>query len=276
MATPPQTEFVRTPIPGVRNLITVGSGKGGVGKTTISVNLAIAMAQAGAKVGLLDADVYGPNVPLMMGVRDTPYAQEGRILPIEQYGVKLMSMGFLNPGDKPLIWRGPMLHSVMQQFLRQVEWGELDYLLIDLPPGTGDVALSLIQTAPITGAIVVSTPSEVALEDGRKAVLMFRQVKVELLGIVENMSYLIVPDTGQRLDIFGAGGAERTAAAMDVPFLGALPLDPQVRIGGDSGRPAATLGPGDPLAAGFFEIARRVIERCGQGVRRAPTMTVED
>ncbi len=276
MATPPQAEFVRTPIPGVKNLITVGSGKGGVGKTTVSVNLAIAMALSGAKVGLLDADVYGPNVPLMMGVRDTPYAQEGRILPIEQFGVKLMSMGFLNPGDKPLIWRGPMLHSVMQQFLRQVEWGELDYLLVDLPPGTGDVALSLIQTAPITGAIVVSTPSEVALEDGRKAVLMFRQVKVELLGMVENMSYLIVPETGQKLDIFGGGGAERTAEAMDVPFLGSLPLDPQVRIGGDSGRPVALLGAEDPQAAGFFAIARRVMERSAQAARKAPTFSVED
>jgi len=227
-------------------------------------------------VGLLDADVYGPNVPLMMGVRDTPYAQEGRILPIEQYGVKLMSMGFLNPGDKPLIWRGPMLHSVMQQFLRQVEWGELDYLLIDLPPGTGDVALSLIQTAPITGAIVVSTPSEVALEDGRKAVLMFRQVKVDLLGMVENMSYLLIPETGQKLDIFGSGGAERTAEAMDVPFLGALPLHPQVRIGGDTGRPVTLLGEADPQAAGFFEIARRVMERCAQPARKAPTLSVED
>jgi ATP-binding protein involved in chromosome partitioning len=276
MATPPHAEFTRTPIPGVKNLITVGSGKGGVGKTTVSVNLAIAMAQSGAKVGLLDADVYGPNVPLMMGVRDTPYAQEGRILPIEQHGVKLMSMGFLNPGDKPLIWRGPMLHSVMQQFLRQVEWGELDYLLIDLPPGTGDVALSLIQTAPITGAIVISTPSEVALEDGRKAVLMFRQVKVEVLGIVENMSYLVVPETGQRLDIFGSGGVARTAEAMDVPFLGALPLDPQVRIGGDSGRPVALLGAGDPQAAGFYEIAQRVMERSGQTARKAPTLSVED
>jgi len=276
MATPQQPEFARTPIPGVRNLITVGSGKGGVGKTTVSVNLAIAMAKSGVKVGLLDADVYGPNVPLMMGVRDTPYAQEGRILPIEQYGVKLMSMGFLNPGDKPLIWRGPMLHSVMQQFLRQVEWGELDYLLIDLPPGTGDVALSLIQTAPITGAIVVSTPSEVALEDGRKAVLMFRQVKVDLLGMVENMSYLLIPETGQKLDIFGSGGAERTAEAMDVPFLGALPLHPQVRIGGDTGRPVTLLGEADPQAAGFFEIARRVMERCAQPARKAPTLSVED
>ncbi len=264
------------PIDGVKNLITVGSGKGGVGKTTVSVNLAIALAQMGQKVGLLDADVYGPNVPLMMGIRDTPYAMENRIQPLEQHGVKLMSMGFLNPGDKPLIWRGPMLHSVMQQFIRQVDWGELDYLLVDLPPGTGDVALSLIQTAPITGAIVVSTPSEVALEDGRKAVLMFRQVKVELLGIVENMSYMIVPGTGQKIDVFGQGGGRRTAEAMDVPFLGELPLNPEVRVGGDSGRPIALRGEADEQAAPFFEMAKRVMERCAGGRRKAPTFSIED
>lgn len=277
MATPPQMEPPKLPIEGVKNLITIGSGKGGVGKTTIAVNLAIALARLGHKTGLLDADVYGPNVPLMMGIRDTPYAVEGRIVPLEQYGVKLMSMGFVNPGDKPLIWRGPMLHSVMQQFVRQVDWGELDYLLIDLPPGTGDVALSLIQTAPITGAVVVTTPSEVALEDARKAILMFQQVKVELLGIIENMSYLVIPESGQKLDIFGQGGGERTAEAMGVPFLGSLPLDPRVRIGGDTGRPVALLGPDDAKASGFYEIAERVVERCGAGgVRRAPKMTIED
>ncbi len=277
MATPPQTEPPKLPIEGVKNLITVGSGKGGVGKTTVSVNLAIALARLGHKVGLLDADVYGPNVPLMMGIRDTPYAVEGRIVPLEQYGVKLMSMGFLNPGDKPLIWRGPMLHSVMQQFIRQVDWGELDFLLVDLPPGTGDVALSLIQSAPITGSIIVTTPSEVSLEDARKAVLMFRQVKVELLGMVENMSYLLIPETGQRLDIFGEGGGKRTAEAMDVPFLGSLPLDPRVRIGGDTGRPITLLGPDEPKAAPFFEIAQRVVESCGAGgVKHAPKFTVED
>lgn len=277
MATPPQMEPPKLPIEGVKNLITIGSGKGGVGKTTLAVNLAIALARLGHKTGLLDADVYGPNVPLMMGIRDTPYAVEGRIVPLEQYGVKLMSMGFVNPGDKPLIWRGPMLHSVMQQFVRQVDWGELDYLLIDLPPGTGDVALSLIQTAPITGAVVVTTPSEVALEDARKAVLMFQQVKVELLGIVENMSYLVIPESGQKLDIFGQGGGERTAEAMGVPFLGSLPLDPRVRIGGDTGRPVALLGPDDAKASGFYEIAQRVVERCGAGgIRRAPKMTIED
>ena len=267
----------KLPIEGVKNLITIGSGKGGVGKTTVSVNLAIALARLGHKVGLLDADVYGPNVPLMMGIFDTPYQVDGRIIPLEQHGVKLMSMGFVNPGDKPLIWRGPMLHSVMQQFLRQVDWSGLDYLLIDLPPGTGDVALSLIQTAPITGAVVVTTPSEVALEDARKAILMFRQVKVELLGVVENMSYMLLPETGQKLDVFGEGGGRRTAEAMQVPFLGGLPLDPRVRIGGDTGRPLALLGPDDPAAAGFYAIASQIAERCDAGgLRRAPKLTIED
>src|SRR4051812_32496590 len=209
-------EQPKLPIAGVRNLIAVGSGKGGVGKTTVAVNLALALHHLGFKTGLLDADVYGPNVPLMMGIRDTPQASGERIRPLEQYGLKLMSMGFLNPGDKPLVWRGPMLHSVIQQFLRGVDWGELDHLVIDLPPGTGDVQLTLIQTAPITGAIVVTTPSAVSLEDARKAVHMFAQVKVEILGIVENMSYLIVPGTNQKLDIFGSGAGKRTAETMGV------------------------------------------------------------
>src|SRR5271169_2042360 len=220
----------KLPIPGVRNLIAVGSGKGGVGKTTVAVNLAVALAGMGHKTGLMDADVYGPNVPLMMGINKTPMAYGERIQPLENYGVKLMSMGFLSPGDKPLVWRGPMLHSVIQQFQRGVDWGELDYLVIDLPPGTGDVQLTLIQTAPITGAIVVTTPSEVSLEDARKAIHMFAQVKVEILGMVENMSYLVVPGTGQKLDIFGSGAGKRTAERMGIPFLGEIPLDPEVRI----------------------------------------------
>ncbi len=219
----------KLPIPGVRNLIAVGSGKGGVGKTTVAVNLAVALAGMGHKTGLMDADVYGPNVPLMMGINKTPMAYGERIQPLESFGVKLMSMGFLNPGDKPLVWRGPMLHSVIQQFLRGVDWGELDYLLIDLPPGTGDVQLTLIQTAPVTGAVVVTTPSDVSLEDARKAVHMFSQVKVPILGIVENMSYLICPHCNERIDVFSTGGGKRTADEMKVHFLGALPLDPAVR-----------------------------------------------
>src|SRR5258705_6465701 len=232
---------LKLPIPGVRKLIAVGSGKGGVGKTTVAVNLAIALAKLGYKTGLLDADVYGPNVPLMMGINQTPMAHGDRIQPIENYGVKLMSMAFLNPGDKPLVWRGPMLHSVIQQFLRGVDWGDLDYLIIDLPPGTGDVQLTLIQSAPLTGAIVVTTPSEVSLEDARKAIFMFHQVKVPILGMVENMSYLNCPHCNQRIDVFSHGGGRRTAEQMQVHFLAELPLDPKVRIGRDTGNPNALL-----------------------------------
>jgi ATP-binding protein involved in chromosome partitioning len=251
----------KLPIAGVRNLIAVGSGKGGVGKTTVSVNLAVGLASLGYKTGLMDADVYGPNVPLMMGINKTPMAYGERIQPLEQYGVKLMSMGFLSPGDKPLVWRGPMLHSVIQQFLRGVDWGELDYLVIDLPPGTGDVQLSLIQTAPVTGAMVVTTPSDVSLEDARKAVMMFHQVKVPILGIVENMSYLSCPHCQERIDVFSHGGGRRTAEEMKVHFLGELPLDPEVRVGGDSGQPVVRRkGRGEP----FVELARQVVSRTEQ------------
>jgi ATP-binding protein involved in chromosome partitioning len=262
------------PIPGVRHLVAVGSGKGGVGKTTVAVNLAIGLAKLGRKVGLLDADVYGPNVPLMMGVQETPRGQGDRIGPLERYGVKLMSMGFLNPGDKPLVWRGPMLHSVIQQFLRQVDWGELDYLIIDLPPGTGDVALSLIQTAPLSGAIVVTTPSDVSLEDARKAINMFAQVRVPILGMVENMSYLIAPGSGERIDVFGQGGGKRTAEAMKVAFLGELALEPEIRIGGDTGRPITTRD--DPRAAPFLDLARRIEARCMEEQTAGPKISIED
>ena len=251
-------EQPKLPIAGVRNLIAVGSGKGGVGKTTVAVNLAIALAQEGHRTGLLDADVYGPNVPLMMGIRDQPYAKGDRIQPLIQHGIQLMSMGFLNPGDKPLVWRGPMLNSVIQQFLRGVDWQDLDYLVIDLPPGTGDVQLSLIQLAPVTAAVVVTTPSEVSLEDARKALLMFQNLRVPVLGIVENMSYMIAPQSGERIDVFGQGGGKRTAETMGVPFLGEIPLDPQVRIGGDSGRPVSLLGPDDAKSAAFYHLARMV------------------
>jgi ATP-binding protein involved in chromosome partitioning len=264
----------KLPIPGVRNLIAVGSGKGGVGKTTVAVNLAIASANLGYKTGLLDADVYGPNVPLMMGTNQTPTAIGERIQPLEKYGVRLMSMGFLSPGDKPLVWRGPMLHSVIQQFLRGVDWGELDYLVIDLPPGTGDVQLSLVQTAPITGAIVVTTPSDVSLEDARKAVRMFEQVKVPVLGIIENMSYLDCPHCHERIDVFSSGGGRRTAKEMGVNFLGALPLDPTVRIGGDNGQPVATFGPEDRHARDYYELAQRAFDLAKQPA--GPTWTVTE
>jgi ATP-binding protein involved in chromosome partitioning len=255
----------KLPIAGVKNLIAVGSGKGGVGKTTVSVNLAAGLASLGYRTGLMDADVYGPNVPLMMGINRTPMANGERIQPLEQFGVKLMSMGFLNPGDKPLVWRGPMLHSVIQQFLRGVDWGELDYLIIDLPPGTGDVALSLIQTAPISGAIVVTTPSDVSLEDARKAIHMFHQVKVPILGIVENMSFLSCPHCHERIDVFSHGGGSRTAREMGVHFLAELPLDPQVRIGGDSGSPIVLRkGEGEP----FLELARNTVARATEAAKQ--------
>jgi len=274
---PGQQAQPKLPIAGVSNLIAVGSGKGGVGKTTVAVNLAIALARLGYKTGLLDADVYGPNVPLMMGTNQTPAAIGERIQPLEAYGVKLMSMGFLNPGDKPLVWRGPMLHSVIQQFLRGVDWGELDYLVIDLPPGTGDVQLSLVQTAPLTGAVVVTTPSDVSLEDARKAIHMFQQVRVPLLGLVENMSYLQCPHCNERIDVFSTGGGKRTANTMDVFFLGALPLDPNVRIGGDTGHPIATYGPDDPRAKDFYELATLIRMRAREaGNDNGPTITIAD
>jgi ATP-binding protein involved in chromosome partitioning len=261
----------------VSNLIAVGSGKGGVGKTTVAVNLAIALSQMGNKVGLLDADVYGPNVPLMMGTSQTPTAVGERIQPLEKFGVKLMSMGFLSPGDKPLVWRGPMLHSVIQQFLRGVDWGELDYLVIDLPPGTGDVQLSLIQTAPVTGAVIVTTPSDVALEDARKAVRMFEQVHVPLLGIVENMSYLQCPHCDERIDVFSTGGGKRTATEMGLNFLGALPLDPVVRIGGDTGSPVALTGAGNPRAKGFYDLAELVAQHAKTAAAQGgPSITISE
>jgi len=269
-----QGDQPKLPIPGVKNLIAVGSGKGGVGKTTVSVNLAIALSRMGHSVGLMDADVYGPNVPLMMGVRAQPEALGERIKPIEKSGIKIMSMGFLNPGDKPLVWRGPMLHSVIQQFLRGVEWGELDYLIIDLPPGTGDVQLTLIQTAPLTGAVVVTTPSDVSLEDARKAIHMFMQVRVPILGLVENMSYLQCPHCSERIDVFSHGGGKKTAETMGVYFLGELALNPAVRIGGDSGKPI-TLG--EDGAAPFVEIANEVERRAAEeSSKKGPSIKIED
>jgi len=267
----------KLPIPGVKNLIAVGSGKGGVGKTTVAVNLAVSLAKLGHATGLMDADVYGPNVPLMMGINRTPMASGERIQPLDQYGVKLMSMGFLNPGDKPLVWRGPMLHSVIQQFLRGVDWGELDYLVIDLPPGTGDVQLTLIQTAPITGSIIVTTPSDVSLEDARKAIHMFHQVRVPVLGIVENMSYLICPHCSERIDVFSHGGGRRTAEQMNVHFLGELPLNPAVRVGGDSGKPVALDEDPAKPGAGFMQLARNMIARLEEiGPQDGPRIEITD
>jgi len=253
------------PLPGVDAIVAVGSGKGGVGKTTLAVNLALALAKMGHKTGLLDADVYGPNVPLMLGSNEQPRVlAENRIQPLEVHGLKMISVGLLNPGDKPLIWRGPMLHSIIKQFLGSVEWGTLDYLIVDLPPGTGDVALSLIQTVPLTGAIVVSTPSDVSLQDARKAIEMFRQMKVDLVGMVENMSYFVCPHCQHEIDIFSRGGAEKTAQQFDVDFLGSVQLDPEIRKSGDGGKPTVLDGEESPHAKPLYDFARKVVARVAQ------------
>ncbi len=272
---PAQQPPAPQPLPGVETIIAVGSGKGGVGKTTLAVNLAISLQKMGHKVGLLDADVYGPNVPLMLGVNAQPKVLgDNRIEPLEAHGLKVISVGFLNPGDKPLIWRGPMLHSIIRQFLGSVVWGDLDYLVVDLPPGTGDVALSLIQTVPLTGAIVVSTPSDVSLQDARKAIEMFRQMKVDIVGMVENMSYFICPHCHQQTDIFSRGGAEKTAAQFDVPFLGEVQLDPGIRQAGDAGKPAVLAGEDTPHAKSLFEFAKRVVTRVDEITSSAPQSVI--
>ncbi len=250
------------PLPGVDTIIAVGSGKGGVGKTTIAVNLAVALAKLGKKVGLLDADVYGPNVPLMLGSSSTPrIVGENQIEPLERYGVKVISVGFISPGDKPLIWRGPMLHKIIGEFLQRVVWGQLDYLIADLPPGTGDVAISLMQTVPLTGAVVVSTPSDVSLQDARKAIEMFRQIKVEIIGLVENMSHFVCPHCGHEIDIFSKGGGERTAGQFGLSFLGRVELDPDIRKSGDSGHPIVLEGENSPHAKSLYEFTRNVVKR---------------
>jgi ATP-binding protein involved in chromosome partitioning len=258
------------PLPGVGKIIAVGSGKGGVGKTTVAVNLAIALARTGHKVGLIDADIYGPNIPLMMGSSQQPkVGPNNQIEPNFTHGVKTISIGYISPGDKPMVMRGPMLHQIIRQFLQQVEWGELDYLVVDLPPGTGDVVISLVQTVPLTGAVVVSTPSDVALQDARKALEMFAQVNVEVLGIVENMSHFTCPHCSEIIDIFSKGGAERTAAQYNVPFLGSIELVPAIREGGDRGLPIALAGPESAEAGEFYAIARKVNERAEEAASRS-------
>jgi len=258
----PRPASDKPPIEGVSNLVAVASGKGGVGKTTTAVNVALALTRLGASVGLLDADIYGPNVPVMLNAKEAPNVEnERRIQPVQSYGLKLISMGLLVPEDKPMIWRGPMLHSALTQFLRNVVWGQLDYLIVDLPPGTGDVQLSLIQNVAVSGAVVVTTPSVVALADVRKAIEMFRQVNVEILGVVENMSYFACPHCQGRIDVFGHGEGQRMAQMFGVPFLGEIEIDPGIRIGGDTGKPVAAFGEEFPGAKGFYAVARLVMER---------------
>src|ERR1700682_5475176 len=243
-------------VEGVRNIIAVSSGKGGVGKSTVAVNLAVSLALDGARVGIMDIDVYGPNVPIMLGASAArPEVEVNKLIPIEAYGVKLMSMALLQPGDKPMIVRGPILPGLVKQFLSDVKWGELDYLIVDMPPGTGDVQLSLAQLVPVQGAVLVTTPQDVAVADVRRALRMFETVAVPVLGVVENMSYFIAPDTGNRYDIFGEGGGQRLAEMYGVPFLGAIPLGIEVREGGDSGVPVVVSQPDSPQALAFRHVA---------------------
>jgi len=247
----------RQPVPGVKNVIAVGAGKGGVGKTTVAVNLAVALARAGSTVGLIDADIYGPNVPIMLGLRTELTTDGEKILPAEKYGLRIISMGFLTKDDAPIIWRGPMLHGALQQFFREVRWGRLDYLVVDLPPGTGDVALSLSQTVPVAGAIVVTTPQQVSLADSRRAVAMYRKLNIPSLGIIENMSYFPCPECGHEADIFGHGGGEQMATELGVPFLGRLPIAQQIREGSDAGVPIVIGAPGSVAARAFMSVAEQ-------------------
>lgn len=257
-------------IPGVKYVIAVSSGKGGVGKSTVAVNLAVSLALTGAKVGLLDADIYGPNIPMMMGVSKPPEQIDGKIVPAESHGVKLISMGFFVPEDTAVVWRGPMVHTAIQQLFRDVLWGELDYLLIDLPPGTGDAQLTLTQLVPLTGAVTVTTPQEVALHDVRKGMMMFQKVNVPLLGIVENMSYFLCGHCGERTEIFSYGGGERAAATLGIPFLGRVPIDPAIRDGGDSGNPIVVADPASPQSGSFREIAQKIITGVTGGAKGVP------
>jgi ATP-binding protein involved in chromosome partitioning len=244
----------------IRNAVAVGSGKGGVGKSTVAVNVAVALAQSGARIGLLDADIYGPNIPTMLGVDRLPAPDGKRLVPAQAYGVKMISMGLLVKPGQPLIWRGPMLNSAIRQFLGEVDWGELDYLIIDLPPGTGDAALSLAQALPLSGAIIVTLPQLVSIEDASRGLQMFRTLEVPILGVIENMSFLDLPD-GTRMDIFGSGGGEQLAQATNTPFLGKIPLDPAVRAGGDSGKPIVVTQPGSAAALALQQIAQDLAAR---------------
>lgn len=245
-------------IPGVSHVFAVSSGKGGVGKSTVAANLALALQQNGAKVGLMDADAYGPNIPQMLGISERPGSDGNTIFPPEKNGMKVMSVGLIAPGDTPIVWRGPMLHSLIQQFLYQVDWGELDYLVVDMPPGTGDAQLSLSQQAPLAGALMVTTPQDVSLADVRRAIMMFRKVQVPVLGVVENMAYFLCPDNHKKYEIFGSGGGEKISREYDIPLLARLPIDPRIAAGGDSGHPIVLEDPDSPAAGEFRKLAGEV------------------
>jgi ATP-binding protein involved in chromosome partitioning len=251
-------EAGRQPLEGVKNVIAVGAGKGGVGKTTVAVNLAIALSKCGGRVGVIDGDIYGPNVPIMLGLKTQLTTDGQKIIPAEKYGLQVISMGFLTQDDAPIIWRGPMLHGALQQFFREVRWTDLDYLVIDLPPGTGDVALSLSQTVPVAGAILVTTPQQVSLADTRRAVAMYRKLNIPPLGLIENMSHFVCRNCGHESDLFGHGGGEQLAREMDVPFIGRIPIQQSIREGSDAGVPLMIGDPDSPGARAFMAAAEQM------------------
>jgi len=254
-------ETGRMPLPGVKNVIAVGAGKGGVGKTTVAVNLAVALAQRGSRVAVLDGDMYGPNVPIMLGLKTKLETDGQKIVPAERFGLQVVSLGFLTEDDAPVIWRGPMLHGAIQQFFRDVRWNDIDYLIVDMPPGTGDVALSLSQTVPVAGAILVTTPQAVSLADTRRAVQMYRKLNIPPIGLIENMSHFVCPSCGHESDVFGKGGGEQLATEMKVPFLGRIPLYAPVRAGGDAGVPIVTGDPDSAPAKALIAAAERVAQQ---------------
>jgi ATP-binding protein involved in chromosome partitioning len=263
-------ETGRAAVAGVKNVIAVGAGKGGVGKTTVAVNLAVALARCGSRVAMIDGDIYGPNVPIMLGLQTQLTTDGQKIVPAERYGIHVVSMGFLTQEDAPVIWRGPMLHGVIQQFFREVRWPDVDYLIVDLPPGTGDVALSLSQTVPVAGAIVVTTPQAVSVADTRRAVRMYQKLNVPALGLIENMSHFICPGCGLESDIFGKGGGEELASQLNVPFLGRVPLYEPIRKGGDSGIPIVVGEPDSPAARAFLAVAERAAAQVSIASYRKP------
>jgi ATP-binding protein involved in chromosome partitioning len=268
-------EAGRAPVEGVKNIIAVGAGKGGVGKTTVAVNLAIALARCGSRVGMIDGDIYGPNVPIMLGIHQQLTTDGQKIIPAEKHGIQVISMGFMTSEDSAVIWRGPMLHGAIQQFFREVRWNNLDYLIVDMPPGTGDVALSLSQTVPVAGSIVVSTPQQVALADSRRAIRMYQKLNIPTLGIIENMSHFVCPDCGHEADIFGHGGGQKMAEDMKVAFLGRIPLYQPIREGSDNGMPLVLSEPDSPAARAFIAAAERVAAEVSiASYKRAPIPAV--
>jgi ATP-binding protein involved in chromosome partitioning len=262
----------RQSVPGVKNVIAVGAGKGGVGKTTVAVNLALALARCGSKVGIIDADIYGPNVPIMLGMKGQLTTDGKKIVPAEKYGLQVISMGFLTSDEAPIIWRGPMLHGALQQFFREVAWANLDYLVVDLPPGTGDVALSLSQTVPVAGAIVVTTPQQVSLADTRRAVAMYRKLNIPTLGMVENMSYYVCTHCGHEADIFGRGGGEEMAIALGTPFVGRIPIYQPIREGSDVGVPLLISEPDSPAGQAFMRVAEQTAAQVSIASYHRPTI----